>query len=351
MKQIFLIPLMLVAVARSGFAQAPAPAPPVRFAEAHVTHVGPTNFVLGDTIWVQVSDLPNLMTVARLKSKKIALFVEGNELTDVQPTGLSLETNTLRFQLRRTAATKAIWAPLLRNPIEDHIRPLLISVGVQGDPSLLVDPLARDTTLTVLEWNGWTFPWVALFVILLVAFVMLAIFSNVLRSPEPDSHGRYPYSLSRTQAAFWLFITAMSFVFIWVVTSDLATLNASVLALIGISAGTYLASAMLEKPVPKSSGGDAVANPPAVPPAGSGNVQTAIVRIQNIKFIGQFLADILSDNNGVSVPRFQIFVWTLVLGIIFGVSVINELSMPEFSGTLLGLMGISAATFVGAKLT
>ena len=62
------------------------------------------------------------------------------------------------------------------------------------------------------------------------------------------------------------------------------------------------------------------------------------------------MADILADESGVSVPRFQIFGWTIILGIIFAVSVINELSMPEFSGTLLALMGISLATYVGAKL-
>ena len=93
---------------------------------------------------------------------------------------------------------------------------------------------------------------------------------------------------------------------------------------------------------------------PAVPapvaPATPGNVQKVVNRIQNIRFIGQFLEDILSDNMGISVPRFQIFVWTIILGIMFVVSVVNELSMPAFNGTLLALMGISSATYVGAKL-
>jgi hypothetical protein len=40
-----------------------------------------------------------------------------------------------------------------------------------------------------------------------------------------------------------------------------------------------------------------------------------------------------------------------VLGIIFVASLSNELSMPEFNGTLLALMGISSATYLGAKLT
>ena len=62
-----------------------------------------------------------------------------------------------------------------------------------------------------------------------------------------------------------------------------------------------------------------------------------------------FLRDILSDGAGYSFHRFQIFAWTIVLGIIFVSSVYNNLSMPEFSATLLGLMGISSGTYIGFK--
>lgn len=62
-----------------------------------------------------------------------------------------------------------------------------------------------------------------------------------------------------------------------------------------------------------------------------------------------FLRDILSDGSGYSFHRFQIFAWMLVLGVIFLSSVYNQLTMPEFSTTLLGLMGISAGTYIGFK--
>jgi hypothetical protein len=62
-----------------------------------------------------------------------------------------------------------------------------------------------------------------------------------------------------------------------------------------------------------------------------------------------FLRDILSDGSGYSFHRFQIFAWTIVLGIIFMSSVYNNLTMPEFSSTLLGLMGLSAGTYIGFK--
>src|SRR5437899_1986454 len=65
--------------------------------------------------------------------------------------------------------------------------------------------------LFVIGLNGWTIIWLVVFASLLVIFVVLAIFSNILRSPEPEDTGRFPYSLSRTQAAFWLFLAAISF--------------------------------------------------------------------------------------------------------------------------------------------
>src|SRR5207247_7474525 len=63
-----------------------------------------------------------------------------------------------------------------------------------------------------------------------------------------------------------------------------------------------------------------------------------------------FIEDILSDADGISFHRLQIAIWTVVLGIIFCVSIYNVLSMPTFSETLLGLMGISGGTYIGFKL-
>ena len=52
---------------------------------------------------------------------------------------------------------------------------------------------------------------------------------------------------------------------------------------------------------------------------------------------------------GVGDLRLQIFVWTIVLLIIFVRSVYDQLAMPDFSATLLGLMGISGGTYLGFK--
>ena len=57
----------------------------------------------------------------------------------------------------------------------------------------------------------------------------------------------------------------------------------------------------------------------------------------------------MTDASGYSFHRFQIFAWTIVLGIIFVSSVYNNLTMPEFSTALLGLMGLSSGTYIGFK--
>jgi hypothetical protein len=62
-----------------------------------------------------------------------------------------------------------------------------------------------------------------------------------------------------------------------------------------------------------------------------------------------FFADILRDGNGVSFHRFQMVVWTVVLGMVFIRAVYKDFSMPEFDPALLALMGVYSGTYVGFK--
>jgi hypothetical protein len=69
-----------------------------------------------------------------------------------------------------------------------------------------------------------------------------------------------------------------------------------------------------------------------------------------IYFSKSFFKDLVSDCTGVSLHRFQIAVWTLVLSVIFIYSVWSTLKMPAFNDTLLALMGISSGTYIGFKI-
>jgi hypothetical protein len=234
----------------------------------------------------------------------------------------------------------------------------------------------------------------------LIAFLALARHTPIIRDPaaarRPD--GKRPYSLARGQMAFWFFLVIAAYFFLWIVTGDMDTLNASVLALIGISAGTALGSAFVDaaKTAPTSSSGNQpivdVTQPhnevlaelkqlqadtqqelealqkartlisPSDKPALDDNEQQqneVRKRLANYRWQSAYFGwptwrgvmyDLLAENNQISFHRFQIFVWTLILGIIFVVNVYNELAMPEFSATLLGLLGVSAGTYIGFKL-
>ena len=63
-----------------------------------------------------------------------------------------------------------------------------------------------------------------------------------------------------------------------------------------------------------------------------------------------FWQDICDDGNGLSFHRLQVVIWTAVLGVVFVGSVSRTMSMPEFSDTLLTLLGISNGTYLGFKI-
>jgi hypothetical protein len=246
----------------------------------------------------------------------------------------------------------------------------------------------------------WVFVIVLAFAIAL--FFYFARKSNLIRDPGPEPqdkdgnrliiNGRpalKSYSLARAQFAFWAFIIIGAYAFIWMVTTNQNTLNNFTLGIFGISAATAVGATLMDKskrtaaetsiatlqqsdaqaappalPPPAGAGG-AIAVAPA-PPAGAGGVAPALAVTQPTANANQiaaldaatrpgaskgFWTDVLSDDTGVTIHRFQIVAWTLVLGIIFISTVSKTLTMPDFDNTLLALMGISSGTYIGLKPT
>jgi hypothetical protein len=154
---------------------------------------------------------------------------------------------------------------------------------------------------------------------------------------------------------------------IWVITGDRDTINNDVLALIGISAGTFLGAVAIDSTKKSQAQSDipnataklqqtqaaaaALTGPAAAVASQALTVQQQPLDQSNDRTLADyrkaFLSDILSDEDGASFHRFQIFASSLVLGVIFVASVIQTLGMPTFGNTLLGLMGISGETYLG----
>jgi hypothetical protein len=179
--------------------------------------------------------------------------------------------------------------------------------------------------------------------------------------------------------ACWFFLVVAAYLYIWMVIGGKNSLNASVLALIGISAGTGLASVFVDQQKYADMGAQRatleaernaltarIAELQATNPA-AGTPQYNELQTKNIRLFEVngslaklpappqpavsmcFIKDILRDGDGISFHRFQIAIWTLVLALVFVRGVWAQLTMPTFDATLLGLMGLSSGTYVGFK--
>lgn len=309
---------------------------------------------LGDEITLEVNQLKVLLDRAKCATpnKNVVLYLEGRPLKEVTPFPPTDPTgNMLNFPLKRTEKSRDVWTYLLGKPRFD-LNPTAVSIGLEDEYAV---PSAQAGTLSLRTIpTRWFIFWLLIFLLLFVAFILLATKTNLLRDvgPEPGGEDRKPYSLARSQAAWWFFIVLASYLFIGMITGDFSTtITGTVLTLLGISAGTVVGSAFVDasKATPPSSA------PPAPPPGQPGQPAPPAAPAQSVRGTTSWKndywwQDILSDADGVSFHRFQMAAWTLVLGIIFVVQVYNALAMPDFNGTLLALLGISAGTFLGVKI-
>lgn len=263
--------------------------------------------------------------------KKIVLFLDGRPVTDLSPyPPTDPQSGTLRFELRRDEASRDVWTRLLGRA-RSVARETEASVGLADGY-----PVASNAKVLfeVIDLR-WLAAWGAVLLVLGFTFWRMAARSDMLRDygATPAGGGAKAYSLARVQAAVWFFLTLASYAFIGLITGDYdSSITGTVLALMGISAGTALGSSLID--AAPNAGPAAAAAGPAPAPASSG-----------------FMRDVLSDDKGVNFHRFQMFAWTLVLGIIFLHEVWANLAMPQFNGTLLGLLGISSGTYLGLKMT
>jgi hypothetical protein len=231
--------------------------------------------------------------------------------------------------------------------------------------------------------------------ILLALLARMGMNTDLLRDSDLNTRadGCAQFSLARLQLAFWLYLVVGAFLIIWLVTDRLDTLNTSILALLGISSATLLASKLANTftltdgqvppdPLRVARAGksydtlkdqlrahraelerEAVRiadNPDHLEPAALDAAKSKLdFRLKQTDsdlaylqygLFTRFFVDLLSENGRLSLHRLQIVVWTIVLGVVFVARVKNELVMPEFSETLLGLMGLSSVTYVALKV-
>jgi hypothetical protein len=324
---------------------------------------------------------------------KLVPYVNGLAIRGNYPEEIHTSKNHVHFHLDITPANKQAWTDLLGEPHAAR-KAVAFSVGLENQ-----SPFDSAFDSNHPQWLTVIFPvygWIALSVVVLtlILLIWLARKTNLIRdgSECPVPGKLRPYNLGRTQMAFWFFLIYASYTTIWLITGALDTITASLLALMGISAGTALSEAMidsgklsanavqsqslsaekqsLEQTIPElQTQIDALNARTTLSPEDTSNrdslnkqaqdrrARLALINPQLQQLAASvdaavskgFIRDILRDASGYSFHRFQIFAWTIVLGIIFISSVYNRLTMPEFSATLLGLMGLSSGTYIGFK--
>jgi hypothetical protein len=352
---------------------------------------------IGDRIIVEVDGLSTAVGKNEISPADLVVFLNGRPFKGVS--GFPVEDpkhNRVAFDLKRTDDSKAAWTALLGSPsFASPYREVTVSVGrPDKEPFPFSDAKQAPKIRLRAYYQDWLY---GAFIFLLTAvgvFIYLAKTKNIIRDsgpPEPPQGSKRPYSLALTQAAVWFFLVVGSFLFIYLVTGDYNTITEQALILIGIGTGTALGAAMIN--ATKSDTADtqlsgleptrakleeerkqlqdkaaALVNAAtqqekqdlADASAALKEVEAKLLDVTNKIEVAKsglskpvsegFAKDLMTDANGVSLHRFQMVIWTIVLGTLFVIGVYQELAMPAFSGTLLALMGISSGTYLGFKI-
>lgn len=351
-----------------------------------------TSAAISDVLDVHVLNLSSLIQSSGDNGvKQLRLFINSLEIEGSNPIGWHIngDDGVVKFLLQRTDANNKTWNTLLGYPTfgsEFFDLPVSVSIGVTGH-SPVVTAVDNDKKFSFVRIDpGW---FAGCMVVLIVYFWILFRYAKktpmLCDSPVDLSPlgipglavSNAPFSLAKVQMAFWFSVILSSYVFIWLITDNYELLNAGTLVLIGIGAGTGLGAISIDNnkaqaTITKIQGLQAqqsdlrqsTAQLTAMLPAAgiaekiqynqfldgqlTANIDDQITGLKVGK--ENFIDDILTDVNGVSFHRLQMVVFTLVLGIVFLYSVWADLTMPNFSSTLLTMQGITAGTYLGFKL-
>ena len=344
------------------------------------TPLNTTNDIrMGRQITVCAMGLHDWIYKQKKNPSNLHLMIGGYPLAKIPPTPSPSEQEYVNFVLQMDTADSddwKAWAAIVdasRNS-RDHQLSITLADGREVFES--------NATVTISPYpKHWEY-FVLLFILLLASLIYLAARTDLLRyalTSKPTLPLRSPFSLALVQMAFWFYLAVAAYVYICVSTKQVHIPMGSVLGLLGISATTGLAAVAVDKQKTNSAQGQKdslVAEKAALetttsqlatatPAQGSAAEKDLLAKRYRLSQVAAqlaqlpatgsppttkgFIQDILSDGDGISFHRFQIVVWTIVLGAVFVWSVYRNISMPEFDASLLTLMGISSGTYVGFK--
>lgn len=334
--------------------------------------------ITGYSEWIDTFDEPNRETAR----EKLLLTVDGQTLTGLSPR-LYAEGGAMfvLFDIVATDDNRDDWRVVLGRTNPYKGRAVNLSVNENGTINYFGSTRVNLRAASVGRWFFLALFWL----LIIVLFGILVGKGRLLReSGPPLPPGQFrPFSLARTQMAFWFLTILTGFIFLWMVTGATDTLTTGVLGLAGISAATGLSAVAIGnskmslvgvevddletqlkrlKATQKDFKAQVVATKSPMTEdqkledkkfiTDINRVESEISWIKTDKDLNalkRFFRDLFLSEGQVTFSRFQIVAWTMLLGIIFAHSVYSKLQMPEFNETLLALMGISGGTYIGFK--
>jgi hypothetical protein len=261
---------------------------------------------------------------------KIALSLDNRKIPGIfsEPIIFEGEKGILHFRLIRDKTNDEIWSDLIgsadpRTIFSPRRTELSISpvIGENGTP------IAKSYSFELLRFRWIHMLFWTILLLLALTFILKWDIQKLLREDSSDeiAIAHRPYSLSRCQMLWWLFWIIVSYIFIYMATGAIDTITETVLGLMGIGSATTLGAVLID------------ANDDFKP----GNTRKSI----------SFWQDLLNSKyqKGAGLHRLQLILWTMILTVVFLVSVYSKLSMPQLSPTLLALQGIASGTYLGFK--
>jgi hypothetical protein len=147
-----------------------------------------------------------------------------------------------------------------------------------------------------------------------------------------------PFSYARTQLFWWTMVILTCYIFFYGITGVLLPLNATSALLMGFGAIVYGFGKIIDSRQIQENKGK----------------RNQDIGAQNTN--PDFIKDILSDDNGISIHRFQAVLFNLIFGVGFIAYFIKALMaykypLADFNDWQFALMGISSTAYLGMKAT
>ena len=364
-----------------------------KVADTMVVRAGPATGRMGKHLQVRLR-----MPTTAPDLKNLRLFIDGHPIPELPARQIGARC-VLRDSARavmglqevyefvpvRTDSSREMWAHLLGSP-GSFTRTVRVGAGLANGPEFKSLPDSANVAFTVAD-RTWFWLLAAVLLGLLWLFFQAARSTSILKDPAPPlpaeaaaarapadagvpAPRERPFSLAKVVMAMWTFLILAGFFGIWLITGDhrgiLTDQALLLLGLVGTSAAVsttmtrtkneevteQAAEAVDEEMEQPEAAADAAMAPAARAAARSTRATAATRAVMTARAPATrgILTDLLSDENGPALHRFQNLLWNVALAFVFMLGVYRTLALPEFDSNLLLLLGISQGLYLGLKL-